>query len=476
MGKCSFGKVTVNDIFEAKFPFGKDLEGRFIYLKDGSREWLLAVFDFAYTFRRTCNKWRESVSEATGIPVSNIWYHDLQIHSAPIALELDGEPFERLYDKCIPVIKSMMSSAEEAEISYSIIDLEGQFNMNREQYIPELGAVTVWAGLQFDNEGRPYSQDPDIMLLEGYKPDIPAFRQPIYFDRPADPQGVIIAVKSKTGRILGTLTRLAAHPDVAVIFDSLGAKNQLHYHPDWPGYVRETMDRDLGGIGLCINGPCGNLSARKGFEGMETYEACDEEARRIGEWIAHTLLTEWRKNQPDWEDIKIGKIVNTHIDLPMRDSIPSSLAESEHREEYIQRASEALRDAIANNEPPAIVKRLIDEKWHQTVIRSIVNRWAGMSESELKSRLVGIELEAMSLNGLILAGLPGESLTETCQWLKAQSIGNKLIVFDQINGYTSYMVTTESYDQGGYSYWGSWLRRDAERIMRNNALKLIKNI
>jgi hypothetical protein len=67
-------------------------------------------------------------------------------------------------------------------------------------------------------------------------------------------------------------------------------------------------------------------------------------------------------------------------------------------------------------------------------------------------------------------------LTETCQWIKAQSIGNKLVVLDQVNGYMGYMVTSEAYDQGGYSYWGSILRRDSERIMKKSALELIRSL
>ena len=64
--------------------------------------------------------------------------------------------------------------------------------------------------------------------------------------------------------------------------------------------------------------------------------------------------------------------------------------------------------------------------------------------------------------------------SETCQWLRAQSLGDRLIVLDQINGYCIYMVTREQYLQGGYSYWCSCLARDAEPLMKRQALELIR--
>ena len=476
VGKCSFGKVILNDIFEAKYPFGKDLEGRFIYLRDGSQQWLLAVFDFSGTFRRTCLNWREAVAKATGIPAANIWYHELQIHAAPISDELDGAPCDRLVDICVPVIRNMMLTAEEADLSYIIVDLEDRFNVNREQYIPELGAVTVWAGLQYDSDGRPYSRNPDVMNLYGYKPDIQAFKNNIYFDRPADSQGALLVFRSKAGKVLGTITRFAAHPDVAVLFESMGITDQYKYHWDWPGYLREAMDKSIGGTGLYVNGPCGNLSVRKGFEGMSTYEACDREALRIGTEIAEAFLAVWDSTPKAWEDIKLTGIKAGKADLPMRDSMPYSIEDSKCRDLQIKKSRDDLETAQKNAAPPALIKRLIDEKMHQNCIGTIINSWVGITDSELKSRSVAVEVEAVSLNGLVFAGLPGECLTETCQRLKAQSIGNRLIVLDQVNGYMGYMVTAEAYDQGGYSYWGSWLRRDAEKILRKKMLELIRQI
>lgn len=75
-----------------------------------------------------------------------------------------------------------------------------EFTFNREQYVEELGGVTVWTGMSFDEEGRPYTQNPDIMLLRGYQPKLPVFDQPIYFDNPNDQMAYLFLFKNKEGK------------------------------------------------------------------------------------------------------------------------------------------------------------------------------------------------------------------------------------------------------------------------------------
>ncbi|MFA5863920.1 MAG: hypothetical protein WC975_04450 [Phycisphaerae bacterium] len=478
MGKCSFGNVVVNEVFQPKYPFGTDLEGRFLYLEDGPNRWLLAAFDFSYMFRHTSRAWRTRISEATGIPVSNIWVHELQNHSAPGALALDGQPCEKLVEISLPVIRDMIHRAQEAELSYVIADLGDRFSYNREQYIPELGTVTVWQGMQYDStDGRAYTQDPSILLLGNWKPDLPAFKSPIYFDRPADPQGALLVFRSVKGDVLGTLTRFAAHAAIAGSGADLGNRMEHYrYHFCWPGYVRRTMEAHLGGIGMCVCGPCGNINPKNVTK--VGYDHADAEARRIGEGIANACLDAWRKAPSSWEPIQMGHPASTHADLPLRDSIPRSRKELIPEEEFKKWQDNDWQEIhsvlIPQGAPPASIKRRLDEHQHQVVIRNILDRWVALSEEELQKRTMTVELEAVRLNDLILGGLPGESMTETCQWLRAQTIGSKLIMIDQVNGYCVYQTTTEQYNEGGYHYWCGCIARGAEALTRKKALELVQ--
>ena len=150
-----------------------------------------------------------------------------------------------------------------------------------------------------------------------------------------------------------------------------------------------------------------------------------------------------------------------------------SRAEVEQAPEKAEENARAFRAAIRAGEPACRIRELIDLHHHWRMVPSMVDNWVGLSVEELQRRIMPVEIEAVRLNDLVLAGLPGESLTETCQWLRAQSLGEKLIVFDMINGYGLYQTTREQYDLGGYSYWASCLSRDAERVTRTEALALV---
>lgn len=475
MAECGFGTVVVNDVWDAKYPFGTDLEGRFLYVRERDEQWLLAAFDFSYMFRRTSLAWREAISSATGIPVPHIWVHELQNHSAPCALELDGKPCERLVDVSLPVIRKVIASAEETELAYVIVDLGDRFSMNREQYIPGLGAVTVWAGCEFDEDGRPYTSNP-CMLLEPWKPKLPVLEKPTYFDRPADPQAALLVFRNRAGKVLGTLARFAAHADIvgACATNGCGDTTEYHYHFDWPGYLRQTVDSELGGTGVCVCGPCGNLSTKKRL--LAGYEAGDRQAREIGSGVAKACLDAWGQRSPEWEPLRLGTPVHARVDLPMRETLPRDREELKTAGKRADEHKQTFQKAIQAGECPAHIRQLIDEFQHLGWVPLIVDRWVGLSDQEMRDRVLSVELEAVRLNDLVLAGLPGESLTETCQWLRAQSLGNRLIVLDQVNGYCAYQTTREQYDLGGYSYACSCLAREAGPLTGQYALELIRSL
>ena len=168
---------------DSGWEYGTELYGRFfIWNPTGSRR-LLQLFDFLGTFSKDANRWRRAVAERTGIPVDHIWYHELQVHAAPKGPEMTGAVIDRLVERCVPVIRE--------NDSRSGIYLPGggggfryRMQLNREQYVAGLGGVTVWSGMDFDEKGRPYTQNDNIMLLRGYHPALPVFDNPIYFDNP----------------------------------------------------------------------------------------------------------------------------------------------------------------------------------------------------------------------------------------------------------------------------------------------------
>jgi len=477
--RCGFGAVVVNPAFEPEYDFGTDLEGRFLYIADGERRWLLAAFDFLYMWRSTCLQWREAVSRATGIPPSHIWVHTTQVHTAPRADLLDGPACDKLVELSLPVIERLAGEAEPAELSYVVVDLEDRFNFNRETFVPELGAVTSWGGqLQTDRPGPPYTQDPDVLLLNGYKPDIPAFHQPVLFDRPVDSLATLLMFRSCGGDLMGGLLSFAGHPDIAGSGAGLGKRpDQTRYNFDWPGYVRQRLSREFRVPAVCVNGPCGNVGIR--YTAPATYEEADAIAHRIGDGIASACIDAWRERAGSWQGLRLGDLSAQTVDLPLKDAMPRSRADmpsEKDLQEKVQQMEKTFADAIRRGETPARIKRLGDEILFTVCIRNMVRKWTNISDDELRNRVMTVELQALRLNDLVLAGFPAESMSDTAMRVRAQTLGARLVPFDQMNGYHAYLPNDTAHSEGGYSYWGSLLARGAEPIMRRAAIERIRRV
>jgi len=480
MARCAFGSVPVNDVLEARSPFGTDLEGRFLYVADGDRQWLLAAFDFLTMWRRTCLDWRRRISDATGIPRASIWVHITQVHSGPGAIFLDGAPCRKLAEISLPVIQRMMEDAEQADIAHVTADLEGRFNFNREVFAPDLGTITAWGGEpKTEKPGAlPHFDDAETLHLLDYKPDLPAFRDRVYFDRPADPLAALLVFRSRSGEVLGTLTRFTGHPDIAASGTGLGARpDQRRYNWCWPGYVRQMMERELGGIGLCLNGPCGNVGMR--YTACQTAAEADALARWFGEGIAGGCLESWRSKAPAFAPARLGAVRTSEVDLPLRSGIPTSRAETPSPEQCREIANEMqveFKAAKERGDSPMHIKRLAEEILFTIVTHNLVKKWADLSDEELRRRAMRVELTVARLNDLIFAGFPGETMTETGMLVRAQTLGEHAITVDNVNGHCTYMANDSAHSEGGYSYWCSLLARGAEPLMRRRVVDLLRSV
>lgn len=476
MAKCSFSKVTLRDTWEPYWPFGTELYARLFYVQTDSTEVLIAALDTGDTARGETVLFRESVSAKTGIPADNIWYHELQIHAAPGADILLPDVIEKIAVRVADEVNAMKERAVEFTCEVTESYAGTKFSYNREQYVHGLGGVTVWAGLKYDENGTPYSQDPGRMLLRGYEPDLPVYDKKIYFDNPNDPLAYLFVFKDMSGNVIGTLSRFAAHPDVAVLFES----HHIHdykYNYDWPGYLCEDMEAAFHAPAMYINGPCANLAMKKGFEGFVTYDSSAAEAKRIGDELAAFLIEEYntKKHIPlgDANNCKVGRY---EIKLPMKADLPTTreIDADAYRAACEAQAEAALREAIDNKMPAYEVKSRIDERYRATYGVLFLERTCRFTEEELNEHKANVDLNVLQLGDYVFMGIPGESLVEMTHWMRSTFTGSKTITLDQVNGYYSYMATPTSMTLGGYTYWYSWVDRTAIPTLKEGIVKAME--
>lgn len=472
MAICSFGKFPLRGLFQADWPFGTELYVRLFYVKAEETETLIAAVDSADTFPAETARFREGVSRLTGIPADNIWYHELQLHAAPGSNHLKGESMDKIIARAAKEALALRARAVPFTCQVAEADVGNRFSVNREQYIEGLGGVTVWAGLDFDAQGRAYTQNPEIMLLRGYKPALPIFDKPIYFDNPVDSKAYLFVFSDEAGHVIGTLSRFAAHPDVAVLFESIlfdhtDLQSKYRYDYDWPGTVSQCLEEAFHAPSLYLNGPCANLSTKKNHEHMDTYEAAAAECRRLGREIADVLLARYQEKRVSLGDTRRIKAIRFTADLPMREDFPHSVKEAlEDLPQKKEAAEQALREAIARNEAAYTIKRLIDDRYRLDANYHYLYGVCGFDEETLKRHTVPVSVSALQLGDYLFVGVPGESLVEMGDWLRSTFTGVKTIPVDQVNGYYSYMATPTTLTLGGYTYWASWVARESIPLLK----------
>lgn len=473
MAKCAFGKVLLRGTFEPSWEFGTELYARLLYLESEKTQVLLAALDTLCTAPADAARFCDLVSQKTGIPSDCIWFHELQVHAAPDCHVMAG---------VIPVLaaqvakeaKAMMARAVPYTCQVSEADVGTQYSMNREQYVEGLGGVTIWAGMRFDENGKPYCNDPGRMLLRGYEPKLPVFDKPIYFDNTVDSKAYLFVFRDEQDRVIGTISRFAAHPDVAVLFESYGVK-EYHYHFDWPGHLSQTLENHFDAPSMYLNGPCGDLATKKGWDHMDTYEASAAEARRIGTELADMLIAHFNKKHVSLGDPEHLRAAMFTIELPMHERFPHSLAEFPEQNDRAAQAHKILQDAIARNAPAYEVKQYIDD-CHRAW-QNIMNAKDELccTEEELSRHTMMTKVFVMQLGNYLFFGVPGESLVDTTMWLRSSFTGVKTIPVDQVGGYYCYMATPRTLTLGGYTNWSSWVSRDAIPLLKEEITKHMEN-
>ena len=92
-------------------------------------------------------------------------------------------------------------------------------------------------------------------------------------DRTADDTVLVGRVSDRDGRVRGVVVNYACHPV------SLGGANKL-ISPDFVGPMRDTIERETGGICLFLQGASGDLTPRRSYEALT--EAAEQNGRELG--------------------------------------------------------------------------------------------------------------------------------------------------------------------------------------------------
>ncbi len=242
-------------------------------------------------------------------------------------------------------------------------------------------------------------------------------------EHPLDESLGVIGIDSADGRAIATIINYATH---AVV---LGARN-IEYSADFPGAAVRHIARLRGGIGMYLQGACGDVDPavyRDRGWGTGTFEDVDEIGLKLAEAAVAALV-----DAPAAEEVKIRFAVGV-IDVPL-DGPPT-------REE-LDKVSADARSLVADADPA----RQCSGRAHL--------KWVGRIQQAIKAGKLpatfGVEISVLAINDLRLIGVPFEVFTDIGLGIKQGLKPLETFFVGYANGFCGYYPTRWGKDLGGY--------------------------
>jgi hypothetical protein len=291
-------------------------------------------------------------------------------------------------------------------------------------------------------------------------------------DWPIDPALRLLLIDGEDGSPIATVINFACHATV------LSGANLL-LSGEFPGAACRLLLEQTGAPCIYLNGACGNVNPvwiRQDFDSVA----------RVGQIIggqALRLIAELRTLGPGqrghnirWDEFPEKpapgrivqprlKVARREIDLPLRTFMPddeyaSRSAELETKVAALKQGTPERREVMAQ------LTRAQNERWAAA--------WARRQPEQDTQRT---EVQAFSLGeGLALLALPGEFFVETAAALRSASGIQDLFVACYASDYIGYVIPPEAYEQGGYESGVTFCPPEAEGIIRDTSLALLKDV
>lgn len=399
-----------------------DLLSSALYLTDGMNPILFISNDVIYVSKESTARIRKEITKKTGIPASNILIGATHTHSAPVTVELAisandpivprvDEDYLKFMETCsVKAACKAVENAEPAEIAIVVGDATG-VGTNRHN--------PAWA------------KDMDVPAM---------------------------LVRNQNRDFIGCMLICHMHPTIL-------HENSTLFTGDFPHYVRETLQNKLLGKNCPVvyfTGTAGNQSPRH-----VTKSNTFEEARRIGEIVADSILSKFNETTPFSSELPISTLQKS-VDLPKRQFPPVAWAQ-QHRDNTKKRFEELKKRSTISQE-----------------IRTAEVDWFGSEELLYLAKLA----ESNKLEDAYASSLPAEiQIIKTGSWkfvawpgevfveygLELKNHFDNIALITYANGeLQGYIVTKEAQEKGFYEAGNSFFDYKAGELMLTKTIQEVK--
>jgi hypothetical protein len=426
---------------------------------------------------------RRAVAAALGCGWDAVVVHCTHTHSVPDYFFVF--PVEVLAGQAIAAAREARAHLLPFRLVDATADVGNRFSIMRRKFVPGIGTFTVWYGYRLEN-GRPdgaslIREQAERMFGRGHAA-IPELTAPMWFEDPVDPlvQGLVFV--GSDGKAIGSLVRFSAHPHTTSHVKKLG------YHPDFPGFARDAIERALGGTCIYLTGPCGDLVPKEEM-GFRMPPAADRPAGAERDFGPSC----WHKEVVPGDALRaareIGESLASEVLACLRGeprrgrqekqmSAGTSSWHSEPKQPFAVHARTVgltvpIREDFAKSAEAAAtareveIKRLLDlqkiggtDRMHLWEMRSLADRvqQLGLEELDIRSLPPGalqakqmtLDMGLLQLGDIVLVGLPSEPFFGSSVRLRANTIGDRLWTVSLVNGWVGYMAGSTDCLTGGY--------------------------
>lgn len=306
---------------------------------------------------------------------------------------------------------------------------------------------------------------PDGRTLVGYNPG-----------GVIDPEVFVVRIDGLDGFPIATIVGYTMHPT------TLGAMNRL-VSPDWPGYLKETVEEATGAYCLFAQGACANIGP--GPEGFtDDLSVIERLGSQVGfaalavslsmhlppvEWVHDRVqesgapLSLWTAIERDQPAPKV-RFVTRKIALPLIEQPP--LEEAETR---MNRAQETLDALKAANAPDREIEAATFETKRANMTLGRVQSYGGMTSKD-------VDMTVLQIGDIAMASIVGEPFVEIGLAIKERSPFPHTWFGGYVGEWAGYIPAAAAYPEKGYEVEISPFSPQAEQVLVDGVVALLNEM
>ena len=440
--KAGFSKADLMEILPEEKSCEIPLSAHGFYLSRSDDHSFFLVTDFMDFDFQAISHLKNAV--APGLP-ENTKIHIMTVHNHGGGT-WDQLNIERFSELALMCAKQAVANCREAEIRAVQGSLDQKISIKRRIFVPEInGSFTCFYGVDSTAPGNASSFV--NTALKNLEQGLLTFTGSGTSDGDersfpdGDQQFSILEFRTPDGIPLGNIVRFAAHAVCCNLPDC--------YSSDFPGYLREILEKQLGGISVFMNGPCADIAPA-------IRKKSPEEGKRIANILAGNILNRL-KNEPF---LPLTTFTDSLWEIPLT-----------VRKELISPEEDSCSELAENTGLCAVKKSLELEylRGNLPFLQKIYRNGVPVPNGKIT-----VSTALLCLNEWNLLFFSGETFSGTAKKITECFPQKKWITFTEHDRTAMYIPPKQEYFRGGYEPACAVVAPDGEEELRMQMIALLQ--